>query len=152
MSERAAGSADGDQQAALWRLLAAPPRDDATAFLAVLDETDAVLAETDEPLWAAWRHALAARRSLIDGDSEPVSERVTSAREALDKCPPTAQTALAMAYLAHVEVTADHFDAAMLLAVDASLLAEGPAAAEPSRSLLQAHRWLSQTLSGLDLE
>ena len=36
-----------------------------------------------------------------------------------------------MAYLAHVEVTADHFDAAMLLAVDASLLTEGPGAGGP---------------------
>ena len=142
----------GELEAALWRLLAAPPRDDAAAFLAVLDETDEAFAETDEPLWVAWRHALAARRGLIDSDPDAVPDRVTAAREALDKCPPTAQTALAMAYLAHVEVTADHFDAAMLLAVDASLLAEGPAAAEPSRSLLQAHRWLSQTLSGLDLE
>jgi diguanylate cyclase (GGDEF)-like protein len=59
-----------------------------------------------------------------------------------------------MAYLAHVEVAADHVDAAMLLAVDASLLTEQVAAGEgsPTRSLLQAHRWLSLTLSGLDLE
>jgi diguanylate cyclase (GGDEF)-like protein len=49
-------------------------------------------------------------------------------------------------------VLADHFDAAMLLAVDASLLTEGAAATEPSRALLQAHRWLSLALSGLDLE
>jgi len=40
----------------------------------------------------------------------------------------------------------------MLLAVDASLLTDGKAAAEPSRALLQAHRWLSLALSGLDLE
>ncbi|WP_324275431.1 GGDEF domain-containing protein [Blastococcus brunescens] len=66
--------------------------------------------------------------------------------------PPSADTALTLAYLAHVEVTADHFDAAMLLAVDASLLTEGPNAGEPSRALHQAHRWLSLTLSGLDLE
>jgi diguanylate cyclase (GGDEF)-like protein len=57
-----------------------------------------------------------------------------------------------MAFLAHGEVLADHFDAAMLMAVDASLLTEGVAAAEPSRALLQAHRWLSLALSGLDLE
>ena len=57
-----------------------------------------------------------------------------------------------MAYLAHVQVAADHFDSAMLLAVDASLLTEGPDAGGPSRALLQAHRWLSLTLAGLDLE
>jgi diguanylate cyclase (GGDEF)-like protein len=49
-------------------------------------------------------------------------------------------------------VLADHFDAAMLLVVDASLLTEGAAAAEPTRALLQAHRWLALALSGLDLE
>ena len=41
----------------------------------------------------------------------------------------------AMAYLAHVEVTADHFDGAMLLAVDASLLTESPTVHGPSRAL-----------------
>jgi diguanylate cyclase (GGDEF)-like protein len=152
VTEGSARVATGDQQAALWRLLAAPPRDDAAAFLAVLDDTDEAFAATDEPLWVAWRHALAARRSLIDVDPDAVPDQVTAAREALEKCPPTAQTALAMAYLAHVEVTADHFDGAMLLAVDASLLTEGAAGTEPSRSLLLAHRWLSLTLAGLDLE
>src|SRR3712207_8616793 len=40
----------------------------------------------------------------------------------------------------------------LMQAVDASLLTEGPAAGEPSRPLLQAHRWLSLALAGLDLE
>ena len=82
-------------------------------------------AESTEPHWIAWRHALAARRALIESDPDAAAEDVAAAREALDKCAPSADTALAMAYLAHVEVTADHFDAAMLLAVDASLLTEG---------------------------
>ena len=72
-----------------------------------------------------------------------VHPEVAAAREALEKCSPSADTALAMAYLAHVEVTADHVDAAMLLAVDASLLTESPAPGGPSRALQQAHRWLS---------
>jgi diguanylate cyclase (GGDEF)-like protein len=144
--------APGDLHAALWRLLAAGPRDDATTLLAVLDETDDALAEVEDPQWAAWRHAATARRSLVAGDPDAVPAEVTAAREQLEKCPPSADTALAMAYLAHVEVTADHFDAAMLLAVDASLLTEGAAGSKPSRPLLQAHRWLSLALSGLDLE
>jgi diguanylate cyclase (GGDEF)-like protein len=144
--------APGDLHAALWRLLALGQRDDATNLLAVIDETSDALADDDEPLWVAWRHALTARRSLVEGDPDAVPAEVTAARELLEKCPPTADTTLAMAYLAHVEVTADHFDAAMLLAVDASLLTEGPAGAKPSKPLLQAHRWLSLTLSGLDLE
>ena len=57
-----------------------------------------------------------------------------------------------LAYLAHVEVSADHFDAAMLLAVDASLLAEGRSPTTPSRALRQAHHWLSLALTRLDLE
>src|SRR5829696_2642182 len=144
--------APGELTAALWRLLAVGHRDDAAGFLGLLDDTADAIAETSEPVWIAWRHALAARRSLLENDPEAVPEQVTAAREALDKCDPSGDTALAMAYLAHVEVTADHFDAAMLLAVDASLLAEGPAAAAPSKGLLEAHRWLSLTLAGLDLE
>ncbi len=144
--------APGDLQSALWRLLAAGQRDDPAGFLGLLEDADEALEESEDPLWTAWRHTLAARRSLIESDPDAVPERVTAAREALEKCPPSAGTTLAMAYLAHVEVTADHFDAAMLLAVDASLLIEGPAAAAPSKALLEAHRWLSLTLSGLDLE
>ena len=112
--------------AALWRLLggertARTP----TAFLALLDDAADAFAESTEPRWVAWRHALAARRALIESDPDAAAADVAAAREALDKCPPSADTALAMAYLAHVEVAADHFDAAMLLAVDASLLTEG---------------------------
>jgi diguanylate cyclase (GGDEF)-like protein len=144
--------APDELHAALWRLLAAGHRDDDAGFRTVLDQTDDILADTAEPLWAAWRHAVGARRSLLDSDPDAVPAQVAAARESLEKCPPTADTALAMAYLAHVEVTADHFDAAMLLAVDASLLTEGDAAVKPSKALLQAHRWLSLSLSGLDLE
>ncbi|HET6393879.1 MAG TPA: GGDEF domain-containing protein [Blastococcus sp.] len=144
--------APGDLAAALWRLLDASSREDSTAFLTGLDDADGALAESSEPRWTAWRHTFAARRALIESDPEAAVEAVAAAREALDKCPPSADTALTLAYLAHVEVTADHFDAAMLLAVDASLLTEGPNAGEPTRALHQAHRWLSLSLSGLDLE
>ncbi|SNR46783.1 GGDEF domain-containing protein [Blastococcus mobilis] len=144
--------ASGDLTAALWRLLDASSREDSTTFLALLDETETTLGGTTEPRWTAWRHALAARRGLLESDPEAAAEAVSAARDALDTCPPSAETALTLAYLAHVEVTADHFDAAMLLAVDASLLTEGPTAGEPSRALHQAHRWLSLALSGLDLE
>ena len=152
MTRRQARVAPLDLSAALWALLAASAREDATAFIALLDEADEQLAESTEPHWTAWRHALTARRSLIDHAPDAAAADVAAAREALDKCPPSADTALLMAFLAHGEVLADHFDAAMLLAVDASLLTEGAAATEPSRALLQAHRWLSLALSGLDLE
>ncbi|MCW2530841.1 MAG: Diguanylate cyclase protein [Blastococcus sp.] len=152
MSPRPVRVAPDDLSAVLWRLLAASAREDATAFIALLDEAGQAFAESTEPRWTAWRHALTARRALIENDPEAAAGDVAAAREALDKCLPSADTALAMAFLAHVEVRADHFDAAMLLAVDASLLTEGTAGSEPSRALLQAHRWLSLTLSGLDLE
>jgi diguanylate cyclase (GGDEF)-like protein len=151
-----ARAAIGDLEAVLWRVLDAGHRDDDAALHTLLDEADAAFALPSEPRWTAWRHALAARRALIGGDTAAATEEVALAREALDKCLPSADTALTMAYLAHVEVTADHFDAAMLLAVDASLLtgARPPAqaTARPSRALLEAHGWLSLTLSGLDLE
>ncbi len=153
MSPGSASVTHGDLQAALWRLLAASDSEDATAFLALLDEHRDALEETGEPCWMAWRHALWARRGLIDGEPESAAAEVAAAREALDKCPSDAATALTMAYLAHVEVAADHVDAAMLLAVDASLLTEQLAGSpEPGPALHQAHRWLSLTLSGLDLE
>ncbi|PWW21925.1 diguanylate cyclase (GGDEF)-like protein [Geodermatophilus normandii] len=152
---------DGDLDAALWRLLAASGRDDAAAFRAGLDEVeaglDARLDTAGDPCWAAWRHALAARRGLLDGDRDATAAGVAAARETLGDCPPSASTALVLAYLAHVEATADHPDSAMLLAVDASLLTEqldppAPATGEPSRALAQAHLWLSLTLTALDLE
>jgi len=149
---RSARAASGDLQDALWRLLAAGDRDDPTAFLALLGETAGAFAAASEPRWVAWRHALAARRAVIESDSDAAATDVSTARELLDKCAPSADTALLMAYLAHVEVSADHFDGAMLLAVDASLLAEGPGAGGPSRALQQAHRWLSLALAALDLE
>jgi diguanylate cyclase (GGDEF)-like protein len=141
----------GDLQAALWHLLASSDREDPTAFLGLLPDVEEALAARSEPRWTAWRHALAARRAVIDDDHEGADAELEAAREALDKCPPSADTALTMAYLAHVEVTADHFEAAMLLAVDASLLTEN-AGRTPTRALHQAHRWLSLTLGGLDLE
>jgi diguanylate cyclase (GGDEF)-like protein len=142
----------GDLQAALWRLLASSDREDPTAFLDLLGEIDVQLAARSEPRWTAWRHALNARRAVIDDDHDAADAELEAAREALDKCTPSADTALTMAYLAHVEVTADHFDAAMLLAVDASLLTEAAAGRPPTRALHQADRWLSLTLTGLDLE
>ena len=145
--------APGDLEAALWRLLSTSDRrDDDDTILALVDETGDALAGASDPCWAAWRSALSARRALIHDDSEAASRDVAAALESLDKCPPSADTALALAYLAHVQVAADHFDSAMLLAVDASLVLEGPDAGGPSRALLQAHRWLSMTLAGLDLE
>ncbi|HEY4631634.1 MAG TPA: diguanylate cyclase [Blastococcus sp.] len=152
LSPSLARVASSDLAAALWGLLDASTREDSTAFLVLLEEAEATFGESADPRWIAWRHALDARRALIESDPEGAAESVAAAREALDTCLPSADTALTLAYLAHVEVTADHFDAAMLLAVDASLLTEGPTAAEPSRALHQAHRWLSLSLSGLDLE
>ena len=143
---------EGDLEAALCRLLTASDREDPTAFLAELDAAEPLLVASSAPRWIAWRHALTARRGLVEGDAEVTSEAVTAARAALDKCPPSAETALILAYLAEVEVTADHFDAAMLLAIDASLLTEEPGAGPASRELHRAHLWLSLTLTGLDLE
>ena len=151
-ARRAPDLADHDLTELLWDLLAASQRDDPTSFLALLAHSADAFAETTEPRWIAWRHALAARRALVESDPEAAVGDITAAREALEKCPPSADTALAMAHLAHVEVTADRFDAAMLLAVDASLLTAPASGGEPSRALQQAHRWLSLTLSSLDLE
>ena len=144
--------ADSDLTDRLWHLLAAGQRDDPTSFLVLLAESAEAFAETSEPRWIAWRHALAARRALVESAPEAAAADIAAAHEALETCPPSPETALAMAYLAHVEVTADRFDAAMLLAVDASLLTEPASSGEPSRALQQAHRWLALTLSSLDLE
>ena len=139
-------------EAVLWRLLGTAHRDGAHALAQLLDDAAAAFAASTEPVWTVWRHAVAARQRLIDDDAGAVHPEVSAAREALEKCSPSADTALAMAYLAHIEVTADHAEGAMLLAVDASLLTESPAAGGPSRALQEAHRWLSLALSGLDLE
>jgi diguanylate cyclase (GGDEF)-like protein len=142
---------DGLQEV-LWRLLGTAHRDGADALARLLDDAAAAFTGRPEPLWTAWQHAVAARQRLMDDDAAAVHPEVTAAREALETCPPSADTALVMAYLAHVEVTADHAEGAMLLAVDASLLTESPAMGGPSRALQEAHRWLSLALSGLDLE
>jgi diguanylate cyclase (GGDEF)-like protein len=136
----------------LWRLLAASSQDDPTVFTAEHERAEAPLVAATEPHWTAWRHAFAARRALLDGDRATAAAGVRAARDALVRCAPSAQTALTLAYLAHVEVDSDHFDAAMLTAIDASLIAEGPGVGGPSRALHQAHRWLSLTLTALDLE
>jgi diguanylate cyclase (GGDEF)-like protein len=141
---------DGDLQAALERLLAVSDREDAGAFGAELDAVDDALGAVDEPRWVAWRHALHARRWVAEADPDAARGEVSAAREVLEKCAPSAETALTLAYLAHVETTADHHDGAMLLAIDASLLTEHLPTA--SRPLHQAHFWLSLTLTGLDLE
>ncbi|UOY00338.1 GGDEF domain-containing protein [Blastococcus sp. PRF04-17] len=155
-SERAASgserAASGDLSAVLCPLLTASIREEPATLLELLDDAEAAFVDEDEPGWVTWRHALAARRALIVDEADAAAVEMTAAREALDKCTPSAGTALAMAYLAHLEMTADHFDAAMVLAVDATLQTEGPAAGEPSNELMQAHRWLSLTLAGLDLE
>ncbi len=153
MTPGSAPVTDGDREAALRRVLAASVRDDAAAFRTELDDAGSAFAAAGDPRWAAWRHALAARCGLFDGDPDAVTSGVGAAREALGACPPSASTALVLAYLASVEVTADHLDAAMLLAVDASLLTEQPTGADlPARELHQAHLWLSLTTSALDLE
>jgi diguanylate cyclase (GGDEF)-like protein len=146
------GTLEADLEAALWRLFAVSGRDDAPAFLRRLAEAEDSLSGAVEPCWLAWRQALAARRALAEEDPEAAENAVAAGREALEKCDRTPHTALTLAYLAHVEVAADRFDAAMLLAVDASLLTEELAGGEPTRPLLHAHLWLARTLAGLDLE
>ena len=59
MTPRPARAADCELHAALWRLLAVAHRDDDAAFLPALDDADEALAESDQPLWLAWRHAVA---------------------------------------------------------------------------------------------
>ena len=101
MARKQARRAPVDLAAVLWKLLAASAREDATAFLALLDDADDALAASTEPTWVAWRHALTARRSLIENDPDAAVADVAAAREALEKCPPSADTALLMAFLAH---------------------------------------------------
>jgi diguanylate cyclase (GGDEF)-like protein len=146
------GTLEADLEAALWRLFAVSGRDDAPTLLRRLAEAEDALAGAAEPRWLAWRSALAARRALAEEDPEAAATAVAAGREVLEKCDRTPHTASTLAYLAHVEVTADRFDSAMLLAIEASLLTEELAGGEPSRPLLQAHLWLARTLAGLDLE
>jgi diguanylate cyclase (GGDEF)-like protein len=136
---------------ALWRLLALSDRENQTAFLDLLDDRADALAATADPFWGAWRHAFAARRAVLGDAPEEAAAEVVRAGVQLDRCPPSADVALVTAYLAHVQVLAEHLDSAMLIAVDASLLTEDPAAGSASRSRHQAHRWLSRTMAGLDL-
>ena len=57
------------RQAALWRLLAVGDRDDDT-FRGLLDDVDDALSGALDPYWSAWRSAVAARRSLADGEPD----------------------------------------------------------------------------------
>jgi diguanylate cyclase (GGDEF)-like protein len=144
-----------DEQAlesARWQLLAASGVPDARGFADEFDRVAGSFSGTGRPHWDAWGSAFTARARLLDGDPDAAAVAVTAARAALDHCPPTAERALTLAYLAHVEVGADRLDAALRLAVDASLLADQLGGAEPTRALHQAHSWLSLALTLLDLE
>nr|WP_211661737.1 GGDEF domain-containing protein [Modestobacter muralis] len=112
----------------------------------------AVLTDAEEPCWRAWAAAFTARAALLSGDRDGAAAGVATARAELERCLPTAEHALGLAYLAHLEAVADRFDAALHLAVDASLLADQVAPEAPSRELHQAHLWLSLALTRLDLE
>nr|WP_246406515.1 GGDEF domain-containing protein [Modestobacter versicolor] len=133
-------------------MLAASDAADSRVFSAELALVAGDLSGTGEPCWDAWAAAFTARAALLDGDVDAAAAAVATARAALERCHPTSERALTLAYLAHVEVAADRFDAALHLAVDASLLADQVAAEDPSRPLHQAHHWLSLALTRLDLE
>src|SRR5215216_3026491 len=120
-------------QAARWRLLAASDASDGRIFATELADVADVLSDTGQPCWDAWSAAFTARAALLDGEVDDAATSVATARAALERCRATPERALTLAYLAYVEVTADRFDAAMHLAVDASLLAEQVAGEEPSR-------------------
>jgi diguanylate cyclase (GGDEF)-like protein len=139
-------------ESARWRLLATSEAEDARAFGDEFIPVESSFAGTGQPLWDAWGSAFTARARLFDSDSDGAAQAVAVSRAALERCPPSAERALALAYLAHVEVAADRFDAAMHLAVDASLLADQLSGEEPTRALHQAHHWLSLALTRLDLE
>jgi diguanylate cyclase (GGDEF)-like protein len=138
--------------AARWRLLAATDAGDTRAFGHEFAAVESALRGAGSPCWAAWAGAFAARAQLDGGEPDGAAADVAAARADLERCPPSADRALALAYLAHVEVGADRFDAALHLAVDASLLADQATGGEPSRELHQAHYWLSLALTLLDLE
>jgi diguanylate cyclase (GGDEF)-like protein len=137
---------------ARWRLLAASDATDGRDFVTELADVGNVLSGTGQPRWDSWSAAFAARGALLAGDPDGAATDIATARASLERCRPDAERALTLAYLAHVEVTAERFDAALQLAVDASLLADQAPADEPSRLLHQAHHWLSLALTGLDLE
>jgi diguanylate cyclase (GGDEF)-like protein len=133
-------------------LLATSDAEDARAFGDEFARAEASFADTGQPQWDAWGSAFTARARLFDTDLDGAAQAVAVARAALERCPLSAERALALAYLAHVEVAADRFDAAMHLAVDASLLADQLSGEQPTRALHQAHHWLSLALTRLDLE
>ncbi|GHE11567.1 GGDEF domain-containing protein [Klenkia taihuensis] len=136
-----------------WDLLAVSDGDDPRAFTDLLADHEAELtAASSAPRWQAWSHAFAARRLLAEHDAEAAGAQVVAARAAAEDCPAGAERALVLAYLAHLEVAGDRFEAALHLAVDASLLTDQVPADEPSRALHQAHLWLSLALTRLDLE
>jgi diguanylate cyclase (GGDEF)-like protein len=134
-----------------WQLLAVSETEHAHVFTARLAEATELLS-AEQPCWRAWTAAFTARAALFDGDRDGAAAGVAAARAELERCLPTAEHALGLAYLAHLEAVADRFDTALHLAVDASLLADQVAPQAPSRELHQAHLWLSLALTRLDLE
>ncbi|MCZ2817195.1 GGDEF domain-containing protein [Modestobacter sp. VKM Ac-2984] len=144
--------ADERLQTARWRLLTASAAEDARVFTDEFARAADDLSATGDPCWDAWSAAFTARAALFDADLDGAADAVGAARAALAECLPSAEHALTLAYLAHLEVAADRFDAAMHLAVDASLLADQLSDEPPSRPLHQAHHWLSLALTRLDLE
>ena len=68
-------ASDRPRRPCCGELLAASAREDATAFLALLDAADARARAATEPRWVAWRHALTARRSLVEGDPDAAPRR-----------------------------------------------------------------------------
>jgi hypothetical protein len=139
-------------ESARWRLLATSDAEDARSFGDEFARAEASFAGTGQPQWDAWGSAFTARARLFDADLGGAAQAVAVARAALERCPLSAERALVLAYLAHVEVAADRFDAALHLAVDASLLADQLSGEQPTRALHQAHHWLSLALTRLDLE
>ncbi|SDP01349.1 diguanylate cyclase (GGDEF) domain-containing protein [Klenkia soli] len=135
-----------------WELLEAGDRDDPRAFAELLTSVEDQLSGARDPRWQAWSCAFAARRALAEHDGEAAGDQVLAARSAADDCPADAERALLLAYLAHLEVSGNRFEAALHLAVDASLLTDQVPADAPSRALHQAHHWLSLALTLLDLE
>lgn len=136
-----------------WDLLAVSDGDDPRVFTDLLADHEADLtAASSSPRWQAWSHAFTARRLLAEHDTEAAGSQVVAARAAAEDCPADAERALVLAYLAHLEVAGDRFEAALHLAVDASLLTDQVPADAPSRPLHQAHLWLSLALTRLDLE